>query len=76
MDMCANASVYVHTYSTSPLEATNSQIHQLAPKSLHFAHSYIARADAALLGEVLGNEVGHHSACTRARGAAFTTLAG
>ena len=57
MDMCASASVYVHTYSTSPLEATNSQIHQLAPKAVHFAHSYIARADAALLGEVLGHEV-------------------
>ena len=53
----SHRAVYAHEWSTSPLEALNSQIHRCARKDVAFACSYIARADIALLVYDLGYAV-------------------
>jgi hypothetical protein len=64
--MAANAALYAHAFSTSPLESINSRIHRSAPKRIDLPGSYLPRADTALLVYAIGHEVSGPSMRTRA----------
>lgn len=62
-DMVTHKDVYLHPFSTSPIESINSQIHNKAPKHKALPASYVPRADAAILIAGMGCEV-REVACT------------